>query len=120
MTREEEIKQNAEAYADTKAETVANFQRNPIVEDFINGAQWADEHPKNPWISVEERLPEDNKTVLVWFGGYYTVAVIRDNEWWDCTGYQTGGGWSALDKIPDIACGYITHWMPIPKLPNNN
>lgn len=69
------------------------------------------------WISVKDQMPEDNKTVLVWFGGYYTVAVLRDNEWWDCTGYQTGGGWSALDKIPDIASSYITHWMYIPQPP---
>lgn len=78
--------------------------------------RWADEHPQNPWINVEERLPEDNKTVLVWFGGCYKVALLRDNEWWECTGYQTGCGWSALDKIPDIiASSYITHWMPIPQ-----
>lgn len=69
------------------------------------------------WISVKDQMPEDNKTVLVWFGGYYAVALHRNNEWWECTGWQSGSGWSALDKISDIASGYITHWMYIPQPP---
>lgn len=136
---DEQIKQNAEAYA------IKICEETPIDYRVVSDAYFAGAHSRdeeigrmnttirlyanqiallrkeidqlrNPWISVEDRLPEDNKTVLVWFGGYYMVAVLRDNEWWDCTGYQTGGGWSALDKIPDIASSYITHWMPIPQI----
>lgn len=59
----------------------------------------------NPWISVKDRLIEDNKTVLVWFGGYYTVAVLRDNEW--ITTAPNGEEWCV---------GGVTHWMPIPEL----
>ena len=81
------------------------------------GAEWADAHPINPWTSVKDKMPDDNKTVLIWFGGYYAVALLRDNEWWECTGWQSDGGWSALDKISDIATQYITHWMYIPKAP---
>ena len=69
---------------------------------------------RNPWISVEERLPEDNNTVLLWLGGCYKVAIIRDNKWWKCTGWQIGGGWSALDALRTTDVEYLTHWMPIP------
>ena len=87
------------------------------LSSFRMGAEWADAHPINPWTSVKDKIPDDNKTVLIWFGGYYAVAVLRDNEWWECTGWQSDGGWSALDKISDIATQYITHWMYIPKAP---
>ena len=71
---------------------------------------------RNPWISVEDRLPEDNNTVLLWLGGCYKVARLRDNKWWECTGYYTGGGWSALDALSTREVEYITHWMPIPEV----
>lgn len=71
----------------------------------------------HPWISVEERLPEENKAVLLWLGGCYKVALLRDNQWWECTGWQIGGGWSALDALSTQEVEYITHWMPIPEVP---
>ena len=76
-------------------------------------AEWADEHPYCPWVSVKDKMPDEDKTVLLWLGGCYKVAVLRDDEWWECTGWQTGGGWSALDKITDFASEHITHWMYI-------
>ena len=48
MTREEEIvnaAMNCKDLGETK------------YHSFAKGAVWADEHPKNPWVSVEERLP---------------------------------------------------------------
>lgn len=122
-TREEEIKQNAEAYADKKAETVANFQRNPIVEDFINGAQWADEHPKNPWISVKDRLPEDGQIIVLYItqtisgGGEKNVehqmVVERYKGRFTCDRMeqQRMGGY-----MFDIVVK-TTHWLPMPQLP---
>ena len=70
----------------------------------------------HPWISVNDRLPEEDKVVLLWLGGCYKVALLRDNKWWACTGWQIGGGWSALDalSIPEVES--ITHWMPIPEV----
>ncbi|MCD7923674.1 MAG: hypothetical protein LUI85_02830 [Bacteroides sp.] len=33
---------------------------------FASGAEWADAHPKNPWISVKDELPPFEKYVLLW------------------------------------------------------
>ena len=108
MERKQQIEQ---AWLHGPAEQLSSFRM---------GAEWADAHPVNPWVSVKERLPEERKTVLLWFGGYYTAAILRDGEWWNCTGWYSGGGWSALDKIQDIAASYITHWMYIPEPPEQD
>lgn len=91
---------------------------------FINGAEWADQHPTpqkladayvsgfvdaieqpSPWISVEERLPEENRKVI--FGvlnGTYTQVAF---------GVQIDGHiqiwFGGKMKNP-------THWMPIPPI----
>ena len=55
MTREEQIREAA------KKTTGLFSYRNgySTAEDaFIAGANWADNNPKSPWISVKERLPE--------------------------------------------------------------
>lgn len=133
---EEQIEQRAKRYAETYVSKTAAYiggahSRDEEIKELEEKLKYADEsiadadkwiakykleldQLRNPWISVKDRLPDDNKTVLLWFGGYYAVAVMRNGKWWHCTGWQTDGGWSALDEISDIATMYITHWMPIP------
>lgn len=54
------------------------------------------------WISVEERLPEDNKTVfVVCKDGFTTMMLFRDGDW--CWYGNTDDS--------------ITHWMPLPQPP---
>lgn len=99
MTREEQVRKFVEeliTYKDSRV--VALFK-----EAAVLGMTWADAHPKNPWISVEERLPDKvNKflsdEVLVRYlrgGKEYKFVTHYDYE------YQT---WN----IPNV-----THWMPI-------
>lgn len=79
------------------------------MEDFQCGVQWQAE--QSPWISVKERLPEENTSV------FFTV------EWKDLhKGYFVGlyygnGQWESDHRIflPDSSLGRITHWMPIPE-----
>lgn len=81
---------------------------------FIAGAEWADKNPKSPWISVEDKLPEPEKEVIILDkrkcididfltddgdGGYY---------WWK----SEDAIFSENDEI--------SHWMPIPQLPKEN
>ena len=67
---------------------------------FENGAEWADEHPKNPWISVKDRLPEAFEEVIAFAANGHI-----ENSYWDGN-YFTG----------DFYDTTVTHWMPIPEL----
>jgi hypothetical protein len=56
------------------------------------------------WIPVKERLPDGNQDVLIACGGYLTVAMLRNGEWW---------GEADLPYLPQT----VTHWMPLPAMP---
>ena len=84
---------------------------------FDEGVEWADEHPKSPWISVEDDLPYNNPNnihfgftnrVLATDGEKIFVVYMKkdkDNKWI----------WWSEDNV-DIS-HIITHWMPFPKPP---
>ena len=72
------------------------------------------------WISIEDKLPEDGKEVLVW-GKYYfevpTQAFIYNGVW--------KGSLEVTDHMEQcdrdnsrLTSGHrITHWMPLPEPP---
>ena len=118
MIREEEIKVSALKYLDIFIPDVYGIGHGDIYEAFMAGVDWADKHPKSPWISVEDDLPCNNPN-NIHFGFTNRVLVIdkkgnlfvaymkksKDNKWiWEST--------------HDFAfLNLITHWIPIPKLP---
>ena len=60
--------------------------------------------PTNRWISVKDRLPEDQEEVLV------------------CTRSKNGirnidKGYMAIDRFIHRGCAEVTHWMPLPAPP---
>ena len=70
------------------------------MEDFQCGAEW--QSKQSPWISVKERLPENNTVVLTRGAyGFLNCQLSSLGEW------ETGAN---VDKE---RLG-ITHWMPIP------
>lgn len=88
MTREEEIKQAASNYI--KSDVVRAGNEYLAYGDFVNGVQWADEHPKSQWISVKERLPKkydgrirSNAVLVSITGDEWTVAEYHfgDKQW---------------------------------------
>ena len=68
------------------------------------GVSWADENPKSPWISVEDKLPEEHTDVIVTDGS----SVAHCKKYGD--GFYTNIG----------KCCNVTHWMPIPELPKED
>lgn len=103
MTREKQIKQAA-----LERNCDCDFDSNDGLNGFVEGAQWADEHPKSPWISVEERMPAKYELVLVKTGrgNFYlaekdSVSQPRDEF--------------AIPQLSSYVNG-ITHWMPIPEV----
>ena len=68
MTREEQIKKQVDIYTNDASNYIEwnddGFYTNDIdlVEKaFIEGAKWADNNTKSPWISVNDDLPCNNQ-----------------------------------------------------------
>ena len=59
------------------------------------------------WISVEERLPEENGYYLI-YTKYGYIEVERYKTWDDDD--LDGGYWWEFE-------GCVTHWMPLPEAP---
>ena len=69
-------------------------------EGFIFGAEW--QAKQSPWISVKERLPENNTVVLT--RGAYGFLICQ---------LSSLGEWETGANVNKERLG-ITHWMPIP------
>ncbi len=70
------------------------------MEDFQCGAEW--QSKQSPWISVKERLPENNTVVLT--RGAYGFLICQ---------LSSLGEWETGANVNKERLG-ITHWMPIP------
>ena len=118
MTREEQIKAASAAYTrvncpmaiggDKFKNMIDSINTNPA---FIAGAKWADNNQPSPWISVEERLPELGKEVIVSAKDKYVdIDQLADDG-------EGGYYWWKTERVV-IFCeeDKITHWMPIPEL----
>lgn len=91
-----------------------------ISADYCRG--WNDAVDATPrWISVEERLPEDDQNVIVFvqhpISGHHWLQIAhmlramgmdecQDDEWW-------------VDSTGEVVY-YITHWMPLPEPPKED
>lgn len=129
MTREEQIKKQADIYTDDASNYTewsddwgwsATNDIELVEKAFIEGAKWADANPKSPWISVEDDLPCNHEELIltsvvtylvparlkslegnVSYVMCYMYRASKDNEWvWQF--YKPGYR--------------VTHWMQIPKL----
>ena len=114
MTREEEIANAADKTFPTTAFYIPTFE----ILGFTFGAEWADKHPKSPWISVEEELPCDEKDMVIEIlAGIELrtkkVLVLLEDGIIGITYMYClpphGWHWNINDVI--------THWFPIPELP---
>lgn len=101
MTRKEQIR-DAAIYYDT----------GDMRDSFIEGAQWADENPKSPWISVEDRLPDRHPAKFINWSKKVLVVVKRGRE---CCTYIDE--YSHIYNTWRVFGDKVTHWMPIPELP---
>ena len=128
MTREELIKKQAEIYTDNRDNYVewsggweAHNDIKFVEKAFIEGAKWADNNPKSPWISVEDDLPCNHEELITTDGRYEknTIYVIT------------------IDKYGIIESNYMVlyddskwewrygfpapcYWMLVPKLPKES
>lgn len=71
-----------------------------LFNSFSAGAEW--QSKQSPWISVKERLPENNTVVLT--RGAYGFLICQ---------LSTLGEWETGANVNEERLG-ITHWMSIP------
>ena len=121
MTREEKIKNAINMYAPSVwdfgcGETISfsTDELNIASIAFTKGAEWADNNPKNSWISVEDDLPFNHKELLDSSKRMTFQVFIR----YDDDRY----GFSCMAKILDEwkwlnNWNKITHWMKVPEIP---
>lgn len=95
-------------------------------EDYGYGKRWlAYAYPpahidREAWVSVEDRLPEDNKdgeTVLVIVSGkpHENITLHRAVM---TAGYFQGEGW-VVNEYPEWESPEVTYWMPLPEPPES-
>ena len=127
MTREEQIKAASAAYVRVKCPMAMGRDRFKNMIDFINanpafiaGAEWADANQPNPWISVEDKLPEIGTVILE----AYTIVVelqgVRHEDESIIVSRYDGefvGDGRVEQMMGGTTCGTTHHWMPIPELP---
>lgn len=71
---------------------------------------WSKSTSLGGWISVKDRLPEDDKDVLVYDSGSKEIIMASYNSDYD--------EWSTpYDYYYDLDNDKITHWQPLPELP---
>lgn len=85
-----------------------------IYESFISGAEW--QSKQSPWISVKERLPEEEQKIFVLTMGY-GVPYIQKETFRRSNNLDIKGIWTHGNSI-------VLAWLPIPSfddiLKNNN
>ena len=69
----------------------------------------------SPWISVNERLPEDEQGVLVIVSGRPREHLVLDNAH-ELATFYAGEGWF-FEAYPDWEDPQVTYWMPLPEPP---
>ena len=133
MTREKQIKKQADIYTDDASNYTewsddwgwsATNDIELVEKAFIEGAKWADANPKSPWISVEDDLPCNHEELLD--NDSYTKNVLVTLSWEDdpkkrhigiCRMGNKVGSFYVRWHWQDIAYYKVTHWMVLPDLP---
>ena len=118
MTRDGEALEAAKRFENSLYNSdVASLTRSDMGFAYMSGIKWADEHPKSPWISVEEDLPCNNPK-NIHFGFTNKVFAIDYNKnifIAYMTKYYNKWVWCRDDNFN--LSYIITHWMPIPEPP---
>ena len=101
MTREQ-IEKQADDYMSKATPSYVNssFDKYAIAQAFEEGAYWALEHQ---WVNVEDKLPENDNSVL----------VMADNCPYIAWFNETKKEWHEIENGKLIN---PTHWMKIPEL----
>ena len=120
MTREEEIRNAIDTILPIPpSDNGRKYEQALMATGFEGGVKWAVEHPKSPWISVDDDLPCNHSDLVLTYKGIRfstkRILVMTDiHTLFLCEMKKDDDlGWiwniSTKDKI--------TYWMPIPEPP---
>ena len=120
MTRYEEVRNAIDTIIPiSPSNNGRTYEQALMASGFEVGVQWADTHPKSPWISVEEDLPCNHSDLILTYNdtpfSTRMVLVMTDVHtlfFCDMKKYDNNiwiWNYSTKDKI--------THWATIPELP---
>ena len=103
MTREEEIKKQADIYADDGGLSLTNVKE-LVRKAFIDGAKWANNIYLSSLWKDTNILPSDNKTILYLTknGKIGVIKTIKSDNW----------GWYVADKYSIVKWTYIDDLLP--------
>ena len=103
MEREKEINIAASRYIEEN--TINGYITISDHKDsFIEGVEWADNHPISPWISIEYDLPCNHKELMPnSYATYKVIVLLNDGRIRET--YMFFDKWMQYGKK-------ITHWMP--------
>ena len=113
MTREEEINNAKEVFYRKILQEGTYYDPRDCFEE---GAEWADNHPKSPWISVKDDLPNNPKYLKQPDYSSWVITITENGEVIPAQMIVMHKKWiwhSRFSREHED----ITHWMPIPKLP---
>lgn len=111
MTREKEIYVAASKYIEDNSMPDGFVAITDHTIPFIEGAEWADNNPKSPWISVEDDLPCNHQDLT---HSNYTDRVLISAR----NGFVEVAFMSKIENVWVWETPIkVSHWMPIPKLP---
>lgn len=93
------------------------YQRQAMLNMFFKGAEW--QARQSPWISVEERLPDDNENIIIMckHGAIFNGAYCN-NVWFCMDGYihDTFRGTPVYSSMVSISPLWKpVAWMQIPE-----
>lgn len=111
MTREKEIFIAASKYIEDNSMPDGEVAISDHKDSFIEGAEWADNHPKSPWIRVDDDLPCNHEEFV---HSNYTDRVLISAR----NGFVEVAFMSKIENVWVWETSIkVSHWMPFPKLP---
>ena len=121
MTRDEEVRDAIDtiipAFRSNKGRT---YEQALMASGFEAGVNWADYHPKSPWISVDKDLPNDEKKLYI----IYCEAYNKNGDDIENKHYEIYlanfdkemSSWVNVESYNNYFFN-VLYWMPMPKLP---
>lgn len=109
MTREEEISNAIDDFLNKEDLTCLSCS----AYSFKKGADWADEHPRSPWINVKDDLPCNHEELMSAKYETKKVFILKDsfgNPDIDCMIKENG-------KWRWFYYNSTKYWFPIPEPP---